>query len=315
MFRKLTTNFLPHRGGLLSAEKAVDVLQKAATLGDQASFGWIIVDKPIDGSMFVFQLHPSESIPEDGYDEESVYRTRVGDKELEVYSRNQGFGIGERVAHIMRRRYRLAHSDLQLMHYLQIPDPSRHTPVHPPLIKVLPRDPAALAHFQLRLAGQAANTFANIPHQTHSESNMRQALANRKRNRPKASASVRHPEEVHEILGDEIDASMGRAVALERYKRNHEFLDMIFSPYNSATLVSPQMVSDASQERLVALKEQLADLSEEVTKLDTANETSINVYRASLELSWRDMEDIKQCDSLQALEAIEQKLSETQHNR
>jgi hypothetical protein len=43
-------------------------------------------------------------------------------------------------------------------------------------------------------------------------------------------------EEENEPSGDELDGTVNRAVSLERYKRNHVFIDQIFSPIHSSKL-------------------------------------------------------------------------------
>ncbi|TPX62508.1 hypothetical protein SpCBS45565_g06993 [Spizellomyces sp. 'palustris'] len=312
MFKKLTTNFAPQRGGPLSPDRAAEILHKAASLVDQTSFEWIIVDKPVDGSIFVFQLHPSEPLPEDGYgwmDDEAAFRTIVVDKEMEIISRSQGFGYGDKVAHMTRRRYRLVHSDLQLMHYLQMPDPARHVPVHPQLIKAPPRDPATLPNLTARGPpppqmvppygmAQRGMAGADPAHYKH--------LAHRKRGRMKPSMQPRaFLEDDHDPSGDELDGSVSRAVALERYKRNHEFIDMIFSPYPIASIIPPQVISDTSADRLEALKRQQVEVGEEMGKLAQSNADEIKEFQEKSKKLCKGIDVIKHAKSLQELDALE----------
>ncbi|KAI8917637.1 hypothetical protein DFJ77DRAFT_312738 [Powellomyces hirtus] len=273
MFKKLTTNFPPERGANIAPDRAVAILQKCASLADQHSFEWVVVDKPVDGSIFVFQLSPMEPLPEDGYgwlDEENSFRTFLGDREVEISSRNQGFGFGDKCTYMTRRRYKLGHSNLQLLHYVRVSDPAQQTTIHHHMIKTMPRDPATL-----RSLTEHAQPPAQIP-SPYGSANVRRTsgdvpqarhASHRRRHKSRSTVQLRQVEDEEDPSGDELDGAVARAVALERYKRNHEFMDMIFSPHSTMDLVPPQLIGEDNPERIAALKAQREAVEQETEAL------------------------------------------------
>lgn len=61
--------------------------------------------------------------------------------EVEVTSRSLGFGPGETVATVQRKKYKiLQNSEIQLLHYCKIPATSIPIQIQPNLAKVFPRN-------------------------------------------------------------------------------------------------------------------------------------------------------------------------------
>ncbi|KAI9000177.1 hypothetical protein BC832DRAFT_594037 [Gaertneriomyces semiglobifer] len=79
-------------------------------------------------------------------------------------------------------------------------------------------------------------------------------------------------------LGDEVDLTVARAVAFERYKRNHEFLDCIFSPHPIASIV-PSGFADKVDTALIAdIQRRTAETEAEVAQLQVAYKRDIETY-------------------------------------
>jgi hypothetical protein len=83
----------------------------------------------------------SIEIPEDGYgwmDLEEYSKTKLENgMEVEIFTRNMGFGLNESQALVKRKRFRLVqHGDLQLLHYIRVPEGPQ---INPTMIKTRPR--------------------------------------------------------------------------------------------------------------------------------------------------------------------------------
>ncbi|KAJ3152261.1 hypothetical protein HDU89_001481 [Geranomyces variabilis] len=271
MFYKLSTNFPPERGAHIQPERAAAILEQCMSFGDQSTFDLVVVDKPIDGSLFVYKLSHGEPLPEDGYgwlDDETAYRTYIGEREMEILSRNQGFGYAEQFTYMTRRRYKLAGGNLQLLHYVRVSDPAQQMPVHHHLIKVFPRDPKTLNSLTSLPAQptQAIDPYANMPRRASAAEAHRTPAARRPRQKSRQSTQ-RPVEEDDDPSGDELDSAIGRVIALDRYKRNHEFMDMIFSPHSTMHLVPVKTTPDDTPERIAAMKQQIEAVDRETGAL------------------------------------------------
>lgn len=49
---------------------------------------------------------------------------------------------------------------------------------------------------------------------------------------------------------DELDDISARDIAMARYKRNHDYLSEIFTPYNAASIVPPPLDINQTKEAL-----------------------------------------------------------------
>lgn len=136
MFRKQALNIPPAKGAFLSADRASELLFRAAQM--PVGFEFVAVDKPADGTLFVFL--PSPALPEDGYgyQDDEIYSTQTTAQGLvlDIYTRSMGFAPTDSFVTIRRKRYRVQGQELMLMHY--IASDSR-TPIQPHLVKQKPR--------------------------------------------------------------------------------------------------------------------------------------------------------------------------------
>ena len=157
-----------------------------------------------------------------------------------------------------RRRYRLTgNPDFQLMHYTAISSDSQKVSVTPSKIKSWPRDPAIL---QKMARGEYA------------------AQAKKKIKTTRVNPQVRVQETFStENLGDELDGSVNRNVSMERYKRNHVFIDLIFSPFSAQAMENTESLGNTSadpqndykNEKKEGLKEEISQLESEIAELQS----------------------------------------------
>ena len=158
--------------------------------------------------------------------------------------------MGDSVVSMTRRRYRLTgNPDFQLLHYTSISSESQKVPIVPSKIRCWPRDPAVLQ--KMARGEMSAASVSNA----------------KKKLKTKLNSQIRVQENFSkENLGDELDGSINRAVATERYKRNHVFIDLIFSPFSAEVMKSTTNNNIDQKENI---KEDIAQLESEILELES----------------------------------------------
>ncbi|KAK4516108.1 uncharacterized protein ATC70_011070 [Mucor velutinosus] len=75
--------------------------------------------------------------------------------------------------------------------------------------------------------------------------------SHRKRSQAKSSRqSAAMADDADEPSGDELDDISARDIAMARYKRNHDYLSEIFTPYNAASIVPPPLDINQTKEEI-----------------------------------------------------------------
>ncbi|KAJ3314870.1 hypothetical protein HDV04_005291 [Boothiomyces sp. JEL0838] len=296
MFRKQNINIPLHKGSFLAPSKLGDVLMKAYQMS-HVGFDFVFVDKPVDGTLFLFASQGQAEIPEDGF-----VLLISKEQEMEVFSRNQGFSIGDTHAVVKRKRYRLVqYADIQLLHYIRSPMDQTSIPVQLALIKVKPRPTPSQGMQgspQHRMPGQMPGMqgVPGIPGGMANRLTQEQQLQFKKAQQQKLrqSAQVKMVEDEREPSGDELDKGYGRLMALERYKRNHLYIEQVFSPYNVckrllmiANLVPPKLFADVSESRMAAIKQHQADLDAELKELQDKYHADIEDFKKKSAAEWK----------------------------
>lgn len=143
----------------LSPIKAAELLAKAFQM-QSVGFEYCILDKPVNGSVLIHHNQKNE-LNEDGYgwlDNEEIQKfTLENGIEIEIISRNLGFGLGDThtsVYHKLnskRKRYRLVQNrELELLQYLKPAEQGAMVQMH--LVKVRPSN-----------LGNIQNQVQNLP--------------------------------------------------------------------------------------------------------------------------------------------------------
>ena len=153
--------------------------------------------------------------------------------------------MGDTSSSMTRRRYRLSgNPDLQLLHYTTISSDSQKIQIVPSKVRNWPRDPALLQ----RLArGEESVQLKKKLKKQHSQVRIQENVSS-------------------EILGDELDGSVNRIVSTERYKRNHVFIDLIFSPFTAESIKTVPTVKSIDHTQL---KLEISALESEISKLES----------------------------------------------
>ncbi|KAL2917328.1 hypothetical protein HK105_202992 [Polyrhizophydium stewartii] len=313
-FNKLAINILSLEGTQLPLPRAASMLIEI--LRTTSKTEPVIVDKPVDGTLFAFVLHPGDPVPHDGYgwlDDESAKRfTLENNVELEVFTRTMGFGPGDTMTSIQRFRFRIAaHPDYNLVHYLALP-PKMSVLVASRPIRVQPR--ATLAPPGQRVQyqpvpphmAQAVKRPAPSHHHAHAQSHQ----SSRKRTRPSAPVPARHAQQQpvdddKEISGDELDAGYTRVISLERYKRNHMFMELLFSPHSAQYIVEPKMFPPMDKDELIKLN---TTHEAEFAESRAGYLKKIEETRKTAMADWRILDDIRHAKTVRELDAVRDKI-------
>lgn len=152
-----------------------------------------------------------------------------------------------------RRRYRLTgNPDFQLLHYTSISSESLKIPIVPSKIRSWPRDPAVLQ----KMARGDTSPVSN----------------SKKKLKTKLNSQVRIQENLSaETQGDELDGSVNTIVSTERYKRNHIYIDLIFSPFSAESMKTTATQSDQKdvKEDIEKVKAEISSLESEINIVET----------------------------------------------
>ncbi|TFK48815.1 hypothetical protein OE88DRAFT_1634179 [Heliocybe sulcata] len=251
----------------LSMETVLNMLIKAIHLTQQLPFVWSWIDKPQDGSVYMIYMPNPERFPNDGIrwqDNETKTIIPAGQsRDLELCEIKYGFvpGSGEAVASRARRRYRLArggHVGICIVHYSRCPpmpvNPAFNQPIRAYPLRSITNEPRIFvcmgekfghqvyppgtgaqgvnyaggiaippgANQQALLAQQRAR-MESLDAKAQAPGNAAAAVA---ANAARAAAQAQMQPD--DDSGDEGDQVSTRALALARYRRNHELMNEVF---------------------------------------------------------------------------------------
>ncbi|CAL1713720.1 unnamed protein product [Somion occarium] len=262
-----------------------------------------------DGQLYLIFVPPQMSLPIDGIryqDTEQSYRIPLGaGREMEIAEVKFGFvPLQDQVAYRVRRRYRLnkgGHPQLVLIHYTRGQSvaiaPSMNTPVrayplrtpNEPHVYVI-GDKTGQKVYPQGMGGPPAERQPSIPPAAMGPMGMNypmnaQAMLAQQNSRMEAmernarerersgSMSLRPapPRETEEdFILDDSDLITGRALALARYRRNHEFMNEVFMHAGFGMLKEkPEIKPAYSIFNKEELEAKIAKLTTEVEDLKT----------------------------------------------
>lgn len=296
MFFKQNIQLPVLKGAFFPPDKAAEFLMRASSISSKSGFTWVYVDRPSDGSMFLYKVNSGDiSIPDDGYgwmDDEVFSKATVGTQEIEIISRSQGFAMGDANVTMTRRRYRLTgNPNFQLLHYTSISSESLKIPIVPSKIRSWPRDPSVLE----KMARGETNTNLNP----------------KKKIKTRLNSQVRIQENTStENLGDELDGSVNILVSTERYKRNHIFIDLIFSPFSAESMKKSDDIIDQkdTKQDIENLKSEITSLESEITSLQAKHLQDKQEFFSGKSLH-HDLEDISHISNVNEVDLVLEKWS------
>ncbi|KAF8710404.1 hypothetical protein RHS03_01917, partial [Rhizoctonia solani] len=266
----------------LTFEEAIQFLhQLCSGPGANLTYSWQFIDKPSEGDICVyFQVSaPTPLIDGIHYlDNETTYRPS---QELEVQEVRFGFipGIGEKEAGRVRKRYRLVHGghpSIVLVHYTKGPakplPPTMNVPIRNYPLPIINEPP-------MYVVGEKSGQRVMAPNAVQ--------LANQQQQLDALAASRRHAgmqpqaRKQDDDSDEESNRVSTRALAVTRFKRNHELLAEIFAvnaAANVKAVPSPYEKTDKAElEAKFATKRELAELTEKLSQEEHDMEDVIKI--------------------------------------
>ncbi|KAI9012011.1 hypothetical protein CLU79DRAFT_433506 [Phycomyces nitens] len=106
-------------------------------------------------------------------------------------------------------------------------------------------------------------------------------------------------EDTEDASGDELDDISSRDIAMARYKRNHDYLSEIFTPYNAASIVPPPLDIAHTKEELNSLIE---EHDAKVKEQKASHEERMKTLKQERENFWASLASLNEATNGQAIE-------------
>ncbi|KAL1918797.1 uncharacterized protein VTP21DRAFT_2819 [Calcarisporiella thermophila] len=125
---------------------------------------------------------------------------------------------------------------------------------------------------------------------------------------PQQVARVPHAptEEAEEPSGDELDHISFRELAMARYKRNHDYMSEIFTPYNASRLIPVSLNLTASKGEKA--KELKAKIEEDVEAMKAGHAKRMEESKRSAEVLYKGLRELKDCKTMEELDALQKRI-------
>ncbi|GAB5590468.1 hypothetical protein Unana1_05368 [Umbelopsis nana] len=132
----------------------------------------------------------------------------------------------------------------------------------------------------------------------------------RKRMPSKSKPSGPHPpnEDADEPSGDELDDISTRDIAMARYKRNHDYLSEIFTPYTASSIIPPPFNLSKSEEEL---KQSTQQADEEIARSKENHTERLNSIRQRVDGFWTAINVLKEAFNLEGVSLSQQTMEES----
>ncbi|KAI8326792.1 hypothetical protein EDC96DRAFT_136580 [Choanephora cucurbitarum] len=107
-------------------------------------------------------------------------------------------------------------------------------------------------------------------------------------------------EEVEEPSGDELDDISARDIAMARYKRNHDYLSEIFTPYHADAIVPPSLDISFTKEEL---DKQMEEYTEKTKRHQTQYQHQLSSLQQEQTQFWEMMNQLNEATTLETIES------------
>ncbi|KAG0791516.1 hypothetical protein G6F22_006116 [Rhizopus arrhizus] len=107
------------------------------------------------------------------------------------------------------------------------------------------------------------------------------------------------PEELEEPSGDELDDISARDIAVARYKRNHDYLSEIFTPYKAEHIVPPPLEIQQSKEELEKL---IQEHDQKLVEQEKLHQEKLSKFQKEHEQFIQSMNQLNQASTLESIE-------------
>ncbi|OZJ03400.1 hypothetical protein BZG36_04010 [Bifiguratus adelaidae] len=165
----------------------------------------------------------------------------------------------------------------------------------------------AQQHFQFR-PNQQPTQRANVPASALPYANQkRPSVPNAAAGTNKVATRPGQVEAEEEPSGDELDSVTTREVSMARYKRNHDYLAEVFSPYPVSSILPPPL--DLPVDRKAEFEAQLASHEKEMQDLRQQHNERIAEVQRENEQYWAIMRDLDKATTLEEIEKVQERMS------
>ncbi|KAF8936404.1 hypothetical protein BGZ58_004221 [Dissophora ornata] len=120
-----------------------------------------------------------------------------------------------------------------------------------------------------------------------------------------AQQQAQAQEDAEDPSGDELDFLTARDVAIARYKRNHDYIAEVFSPYPTSRITPPRPEYEKSIEFLKALSSK-HEIDLEAVREE--HDEKIKKFKADASVFYRGLEDLKQATTVQEVFAANERV-------
>ncbi|CAH1758361.1 10591_t:CDS:10 [Entrophospora sp. SA101] len=324
----------------VSPSYVADLLTKANNLLNRIAFAYSIIDKPQEGQIYLILLSPNEEvIPPDGYhylEPEATHKVSLPDgREMIVMEKRHGFASNDQITSIIRRRYFFVnnHNNLQILHYSILPEQYRQMvninfprqaiqnsryPIHQMqggnIAPYFLRTPNAIPSMSIQslpanmMPGQSPNMQRMLGDNASMQTNTYGFQGHLMPNQQAYNASTPTKSETDEPSGDELDGLKFREVAMLRYKRNHDFISEIFSPYSVHSIKPPS--SPYESVNIDDLRKKLVETQAELDKMNSEHAEKIKNFKQQSSKLTKAFNDIKNCNTIEELNKVEESSKE-----
>ncbi|CAG8465314.1 3133_t:CDS:2 [Ambispora leptoticha] len=324
----------------LTPDMATEMLTKAMNLINQIAFSFLYIDRPADGQVYLICLPPNdEDLPPDGFhyleNEQSYKMTLPDGRELLCFERRGGYAPNEQFTSKIRRRYRLnvGNENLQILHYARLEDNQRQmltptgvlrTPPRkfpPPMSAVSPYirgqpQPQPQQQTPIQSVQMPQQTPVRAPNQIPTAA---ATLSSSYMQFPTRATSVPYVGQkginnnmvVANIKSNNRRGKTAkpREISLARYKRNHDYIEEIFSPHNTSSIkLEPSPYESLNIEER---KQQLASLADNEASIETLtqrHDQKIKLFRQKSANLYKSLNIIKNSNSLEELERLQENM-------
>ncbi|KAF9577777.1 hypothetical protein BGW38_006789, partial [Lunasporangiospora selenospora] len=121
-----------------------------------------------------------------------------------------------------------------------------------------------------------------------------------------AQQQAQAQEDAEEPSGDELDFLTARDVAIARYKRNHDYIDEVFSPYPISTIMPPRSDYEVSVQFLNNLRD--TQDQEGFDRMKENHEEKIKRFKAEAAVFYKGLEELKQATTVQEVFAANERV-------
>ncbi|KAG9071496.1 hypothetical protein KI688_005708 [Linnemannia hyalina] len=120
-----------------------------------------------------------------------------------------------------------------------------------------------------------------------------------------AQQQAQAQEDAEEPSGDELDFLTAKDVAVARYKRNHDYIAEVFSPYPTSRIIPPQPEFQQSIAFLKSLSEKHND---DLDAAKTEHTEKIKKFKAEATVLYKGLEELKQATTAQEVFAANERV-------